>query len=237
MPEEETNQDSDAQEAPSAPPASTPVGPGEAPKPKKVVPKVPKGKFKKPEQADLAAVKGQFKKPDKPDLSAAKGKFAPPKEGPIKKPPLDRFHKKPGINPKILYAIIGVVVVLVAIFLFFGTGGSIKGHPLYIKARNTLLHNKEVIEQFYGRSLKEGEKVSLKEGSMPKDTYGEEDGRETLEIENTIKGEKRSGSFKVKGVKYKTKWTILYLEVTIGESFKKVLENKVLTETGIQSKE
>ena len=96
MQEEEKPQDSEAQETEETPAPAAEGAEAQA-KPKKAVPKVAKGAFKTPEKAELGAMKG---------------KFAGPKDGPVKKQPIDRFRKKSRINPKIIYAIIGVVVVL-----------------------------------------------------------------------------------------------------------------------------
>lgn len=232
MSQEELNERDEAQEEPAAMPPVPEEAPAEpapaaadaaevepADKPRKVIPKM---------------VKGKFKKPEKMDLGAAKGRFAKSREGPVKKLALDRFAKKSSPNKKIILAAIVVAAVLAAVLLFFGAG--VKGHAIYINARNTLLHNPEVIKAFYGRDLKEGETPHLTEGKRAKATYGEEQGRETVEIENTVSGEKYSGSFKVKGIQYRGLWKMLYLEVTVESGYRKVLMDKVLTPDGIRNR-
>jgi hypothetical protein len=183
---------------------------GEA-KPKKAIPKVPKGKFKKPEKADL---------------STAKGKFAKKKGGPVDKPSLDRFHKKAGMNPKILYAIIGVVVVLVAVFFLFG-GSTIKNHTAYVKARLKIYGNPSVQENL-GEPLHDPGTPKYKEGQ-------DEKGRNTIEFEHAVEGSKGSAPFKARGTEYRGTWEVLYLEVTVGGSTE-VLIDKEITDRGIMRK-
>lgn len=223
MSQEELNEQGEAREEPAAEapaPGEVPAEGEVAAKPKKVMPKVPKG---------------MFKKAGKADLSAAKGRFAPLKGGPVKKQSLDRFAKKGGPNKKVLLAIVAVAVVLVVIFMFFGAG--VKSHAVYINARNTLHKNPEVIKQFYGRELEPGELPRLTEGNRATATYGKEQKYDTIEIENSVSGEKHSGSFKVKGIKYRGLWRILRIEVTVDNGYNKVLTDLVLTDTGIRPRQ
>ncbi len=236
MPEEEGNEqieqnepeEPQAQQEEAAPPAEAqaetpaepapavevqPEMPAEAAKPRKKVPQIPKGKFKKREKADLVG---------------AKGKFAAPKEGPVKKQSLDRFAKKSRINKKILLAIVIVVAVLVVAYLFVGAGTSVKTHAVYLNARNTIENNKTIMPELGG--------TVLNDGRFPKLTKSEENGRRIVEIENSISGEKKSGTFKAKAVFYRRAWQILYLEVTVDGKVFPPLINKEVTDKGLQKK-
>lgn len=225
MQEDEMKEDKDAQETEAA--GGAPEPQGEPGKPKKAMPSVPKGKFKKPEKKDFGGLKGKFQKQEKTDLSAAKGRFAAKKDGPVDKPSLDRFAKKAKMNPKIIYAAVGVVVVLVVIFLLLGSGTSLKNHAAYIRARNTIKHNSSVMEKLGGDVLREG--------GIPKLSEGQEKGFSIVEIENTVSGDKASGTFKAKAVYYRAQWQLIYLEVNIGGQTE-ILMDKELTEKGIMRK-
>jgi cell division protein FtsL len=171
----------------------------EAAKPKKVIPKVPKGKFKKPEKADLAG---------------AKGKFAGPKEGPVKKPSVERLGKKPGMDKRILLAIAVVVVVLVLVYLVFAGGSALKTQPYYVIARGFLYDNVKA-QQAFGTPMKDG---------TPTVTEGEDKGCKTIALENKISGPNASGTFKATLVFFKNDWQILTLEYAIeGGTVEKVV--------------
>jgi hypothetical protein len=198
MQEEEMGQDEEAQE-----PAAAPEGAeGEPVKPKKAIPRVAKGKFKKPEKADLAG---------------AKGKFAGPKEGPVKKPSVERFAKKPGMDKRILLGMAVVVVVLVLVYIVFAGGSALKTQPYYVIARGFLYDNPGA-QQAFGTPMKDG---------TPKVTEGTLKEHDTVELENTVSGPNASGTFKAKLVLFKNDWQILELEYAVeGGTVEKVVKKE-----------
>jgi hypothetical protein len=217
MLEEERIEDEGAQETEAAP--ESPQAEGEEVKPQKAVPKVPRGKFKKPEKADLASVKG---------------KFAKLKEGPVKKQSLDRFAKKSKMDPRVMYAGVGVVVVLAVIFVIFAMSRGKKTHAAYIKARNAIKENRDM-KKMLGLPPLEGCRP-LKEGGNPSLVFGEHKNHKIVDIENTVSGTKAKGSFKARAIYHKNQWKMMRLEVTLEGGRPKVLLDKELTDKGLMRK-
>ena len=211
MQEEEKSQDSEAQETEETPAPAAGGGDAQAElaKPKKAVPKVPKGVFKKPEKAELGSMKG---------------KFAAPKEGPVKKQPIDRFRHKAKVNPKIIYVIIGVAVVLFLVYFFLSGGSAGKLDPAYIVARLTINNNPDMKKALGIPPIKDGN-PSIEEKT--------EQNYLVRNIKNTISGEKGEATFDAKVAFYRDKWRIVKLTVKTKDGKEHVLVNKILTPEGI----
>jgi len=209
MQEEDKPQDSEAQETEDAP---APEG-AEAPaKPKKAVPKVPKGSFKKPEKADLGSLKG---------------KFAAGKEGPVKKQPVDRFRQKARINPKIIYAIIGVAVVLFVLYFFLGRASSQKNDAAYIEARLTVVNNNDMKKLLGIPPYHDGNPSIQNDNKL---------GYPVRTVQSTISGTKETATFTGLVAFYKNKWRVVELTVKTKDGKEHKLVDKQLTPEGIISK-
>jgi hypothetical protein len=213
MQEEEKPQDSEAQETEEtpAPAAEGAEAQAEPAKPKKAVPKVAKGTFKKPEKAELGAMKG---------------KFAGPKDGPVKKQPIDRFRQKSKINAKIIYAIIGVAVVLFLIYFFLAGGSSAKLDPAYMEARYMIVNHPDMKKQLGIPPIHDGNPT------IKKDT---EIGYPVRFVENTFGGTKGDATLSAKMAFYRNKWRIVQLTVKTKDGKEHKLVDKQLTPEGIIS--
>ncbi len=214
MQEEEKPQDNEAQETEEAPAPATGGGEAKAEpaKPKKAIPKVAKGAFKKPEKAELGSLKG---------------KFAAPKEGPVKKQSVDRFRQKSKINPKIIYAIIGVAVVLFVLYFFLGRASSLKNDPAYMEARYTVVNNPDMKKLLGVPPVKDGN---------PKIENSTKLGYPIRNVQNTISGSKGSATLKGMVAFYNSKWRVVELTVKTKDGKEHVLLDKELTADGIISK-
>jgi hypothetical protein len=213
MQEEEKSQNSEAQETEETPAPAAEGGEAQAEpgKPKKAIPKVAKGAFKKPEKAELGSMKG---------------KFAQPKDGPVKKQPIDRFRQKSKINPKIIYAFIGVVVVLFLIYFFLAGASSAKLDPAYMEARYMIVNNPEM-KKILG--------IPPIHDSNPTIKKDNEIGYPVRFVENSFSGSKGNATLSAKMAFYRNKWRVVKLTVKTKDGKEHKLVDKELTPDGIIS--
>jgi hypothetical protein len=211
MQEEEKPQDNEAQETEETP-APSAEGAEAGAKPKKAVPKVPKGSFKRPEKTDLGSLKG---------------KFADAKEGPVKKQPVDRFRQKARINPKIIYAIIGVAVVLFVLYFFLGRASSQKNDPAYMEARYTVVNNSDMKKLLGIPPVHDGSPTIQNDTKL---------GYPVRTVQNTIGGTKGTATLTGLIAFYRDKWRVVELTVKTKDGKEYKLVDKQLTPEGIISK-